>query len=199
MTITEKQVKEEMAEIKKKWSKLTPSKKREAKKMLEACQKFIDLTEQLTQRDGTLAGLERKETEQKNLLESQRKKEAEQKKVLVKQAKRLADLKKQQGLIDAGKAYLLGLKREIRSLSFQCGETETEEEDEFLSKQLSVCGPAEVPYLQQLIARLKTQRQKIFRLGGIEQDDDLNDPEGTKKKEYEVGRKIGRGRVIPVH
>lgn len=99
---------------------------------------------------------------------------------------------------DAGMRYLIDLKTELRSLSIQCGEVETQEEDQFLSQQLSFCGPDEIDYLKGLKRRLKERRHGMFLLGSIDPDA----PEGSeenKKRQYETGRQIGKVGVIPIH
>ncbi len=144
-----------------------------------------------------LSALPEEETNQLETLAATKKTAAEQDKILAAQTSRLAELEKQKKYVLAGKAYLHNLRQQVRGLSVQTGETESEQEDLFLSKQLSACGPAEVPYLQQLIARLKTQRETIFKSGPVFQDESHN-PE-AKQRGYELGKKIGKGSTIPVH
>ena len=111
--------------------------------------------------------------------------------------KQIAELNKQQNYIDSGKRYLIDLKTEIRGLAVQCGESETEQEDAFLSKQLSFCGPDELSYLKSLKTKLETKRSGLFLLGSISPDS--LDSEHEKKEQYKLGKKIGKSQVIPMH
>ena len=111
----------------------------------------------------------------------------------------IAEQKENETFSDAGKLFLLDLKAEIRGLSVQTGEIETEEENRFLSRQLSFLGPDrdDVKYLKSLKRRLQERRQGMFLLGSLDPDS----PQDSKKAEYETGRHIGQGgsKVIQVH
>jgi len=135
----------------------------------------------------------RKLTEQYNKqLEELSKKEAELKQIL-------AEYKQNEVYRDAGQRFLIDLKTKIRTLAIQCGETVTEEDDAFLSKQLSFCGPepAEVAYLQQMKRKLQERRSKMFLLESLNLDP--IDSEHEKKEQYRLGKKIGKPTTIPIH
>lgn len=173
---------------------ITKTQKTTARKRLKAHVERLEkqVMERRAKEKAEVAELKREISEGKSAFRSRVKKEEKLNAII-------AEYEKNEKYANAGKAYTTGLKTTVRRLAIQVGDVENLEEDNFLSRQLSACGPPEEHYLLSLISNLKQRRGKIFKVGSIEQDDDLSDPAGTRKQQYELGTKIGKHPVIPVH
>lgn len=148
----------------------------EAAKIAKASETLVKLTEQYNKRCEELS-----------------KKEKELKAIL-------AEYEKDRRYVDTGMLVFQEMKDEIRMLSVQ-----VEGQDlnlDLLNKQLSAfdASPTDVGYLKALTQQLKARREKIFLRGSISPDALREDSEENKKRQYETGRKIGKGQsVISVH
>lgn len=96
--------------------------------------------------------------------------------------------------IEAGKTFIEDMKVEICKISAQVDGNDYNED--LINKQLKAFG-MDVSALTQFKQNLESRRAKLFKTGDIKADGIKTD-QTKAQEEYDLGRKIGQGNVIPI-